>query len=142
LVGVAAVGVYFLVAVALVRPLGMLGLVLANSAQFAAHAGVMWALARRGFDVGDRALARTATRCVVAALGTAAATFISWRALLVLLPGPAGETAQVVREVVLVAMPVTVGGLVYVLALHALRVEELALLRRALLGRVLPRFAG
>ncbi len=142
LVGVAAVGVYFLVAVSLVRPFGMLGLVLANSAQFAAHAAVMWVLARRGFGVGDAALARSATRCALAALGSAVTSFVSWWVLLTLIPEPSGDTAGVVREMALVAIPITLGGLVYVVALHTLRVEEMALLRRGLLRRVLPRFVG
>src|SRR6185312_2825922 len=44
IVGVLAVGVYFVFALSLVSPLGMTGLVLANSAQFTFHALAMWFL--------------------------------------------------------------------------------------------------
>jgi putative peptidoglycan lipid II flippase len=56
LVAFAGVGVYVLVALALIRPLGMIGLVLANSAQLTGHALIMLWLTRTrlgGFGAGD-----------------------------------------------------------------------------------------
>ncbi len=49
LVALIAVNVYLVVAFAPDSSLGMLGLVLAKLAQFAAHAAIMWTLARRAF---------------------------------------------------------------------------------------------
>ena len=87
-------------------------------------------------------MTRSASRCSVAALGTAAIAFLCWRVLLALGLEPSREAAGVVWELMLVGIPVTLGGVFYVVALHALGVEEMALLRRALLSRVLPRVAG
>lgn len=86
LVGLLAVGVYGGVAFAVVRPLGMLGLVLAklglvlaNSAQVAAHAVVMWLLVRRvGGPVGWGELGRLARRRGAAASAAALLTFTTW----------------------------------------------------------------
>jgi putative peptidoglycan lipid II flippase len=142
LVGIVAVGIYFLVAVSLVRPFGMLGLVLANSAQFVAHTVIMVVLARRAFGgVGDDHLRRVLIRCAAAGLGTALLSLLTWRVLDAGLPAASTGWLLIARELALVALPVAAGGLLYLAALHRLRVEELTALRRATLGRVLPRFA-
>jgi putative peptidoglycan lipid II flippase len=133
LVGILAVGVYLVVALALVRPMGMLGLVLANSAQWIAHALVMWWLARRRFGaVGDAALRRTATISVGASLATALVVLVLWGGFAAFLPTGLPSLA---REALLVAVPVAAGAAVYVAALAACRVDELAALRRAVLAR-------
>jgi len=143
LVGLLAVGVYFAVAFGLVGPLGMLGLVLANSAQFAAHLAVLWLLAGRLFgSVGTPALSSVVGRCGIAAVGMAALALASWGALAAGLPAATEGWSRLARELGLVAVPVGLGATVYLVALHVWRVEELAVLRRAILGRVAPRLVG
>jgi putative peptidoglycan lipid II flippase len=132
LVGVLAVGIYLLVALPLVRPLGMLGLVLANSAQWTVHALVMWWLARRRFGrVGDDGLIRTTRRTGIAAAVTALAAFLCWAALATVLP--AGDSVGV--ELLVVAAPAILGVLVYVGMLSRLHVEEYGALRATLQSR-------
>src|SRR5215216_190704 len=110
LVGLGAIGVYFLVAVTLVDSLGMLGLVLANSAQFVVHAAVMYWLARRAFGgVGGPWLRRVAVPCLGAGVGMAVLCLLSWRALATLLPDSGSAAAHLAREAVLVGVPVAVG---------------------------------
>jgi putative peptidoglycan lipid II flippase len=142
IVGVLAVGVYFTVALSLVDALGMLGLVLANSAQFTAHLVVMLWLARRGFgfDAAGR-LGGTLARCFAAGIATAAVALLAWLTLRAMVPSGTGWL-DIGRELLLLAAPVAAGGLVYAAILHRLRVEEFVTLRRAVLGRLLPRFGN
>jgi putative peptidoglycan lipid II flippase len=143
IVGLGAIGVYFAVALALANSLGMLGLVLANSAQFVAHALVMFWLADRAFGPVDGAdLRRVASICVGAGIGMAVLCFGTWLVLEEALPGGQSTAAHLVRECVLVALPATIGGMAYVGALHRMRVEEIGMLRRAVFGRVVPRWTG
>jgi len=136
IVGVFAIGVYFLVALTLVHRLGMLGLVLANSAQFAAHALVMWILAGRALgQLGSPALWVTVRGCVGAALTMAGLVLLIWRALDATLPAGTSPWLQAGREFLLVAVPVAAGAGWYAGALHLLHVEEIGTLRRALLAR-------
>lgn len=134
LVGVMAVGVYLVVALALVDALGMLGLVLANSAQWGAHALVMWWLGRRRFGgLGDASLRRT-TRLVGAASALSAlVALMAWLGLDVVLPTGAGS---LVREGLLVAVPVGAAAGLYALMLVWLKVEEIAVLGRAVRTRL------
>jgi putative peptidoglycan lipid II flippase len=72
LVGVAATGVYLLVALSLIGRLGMAGLVIANSAQWIAHAAIMlWLLRRTMGGWGElhwgRTLGGTALACALMA---------------------------------------------------------------------------
>jgi putative peptidoglycan lipid II flippase len=143
LVGIGAIGVYFAVALALVDALGMLGLVLANSAQFVAHALVMYWLARQAFGaVGGSWLRRVAIPCLGAGLGMAVLSLGMWVALENLLPEGDSAAAHLVREGMLVVVPVTMGGLVYVTVLHRWGLEEMAVLRRAVVAKVAPRLAS
>lgn len=74
LVGVAATGVYLLVALPLVRPLGMVGLVLANSAQWLAHAAIMVVLTWRALGgLRNLGIMRTTWQTAIACAGMAAA---------------------------------------------------------------------
>ncbi|MEA2527250.1 MAG: putative peptidoglycan lipid flippase [Thermomicrobiales bacterium] len=143
LVGLGAIAVYFAVALALVNSLGMLGLVLANSAQFVVHAVVMYWLARRSFGpAGGDDLRRVAIRCLGAGAGMSILCLGVWQALAVALPDAGSTTGYLAREGILVALPVAAGGVVYVGALHRWRLEEIAVLRRAILRKVAPRWAG
>ncbi len=67
LVGVLGVFVYLAVALTLIGPLGMIGLVLANSVQLSSHAMVMLFLAHRHFDgLRGQRLAQTVLKVVAA----------------------------------------------------------------------------
>ena len=146
IVGAFAIGVYFLFALALIRPFGMAGLVAANSAQFIFHTVVMvWLLrrllaragpARAAFD--PRGLARTLR---AAALGSAVLAALAggaaW-AMTLGLPTPGGSVARLAREFAIVGAPATLGALAYVTVLLRLRVDEMQLLWgrvRGMMGR-------
>ncbi|MGH2561121.1 MAG: murein biosynthesis integral membrane protein MurJ [Thermomicrobiales bacterium] len=141
-VGILAVLVYFVVAFSLVDWLGMVGLVIANSAQFAAHVAVMFWLARRTFGWATSAqLRRTVGSCLIGGIGCALAALTLWLALRAGIPRTDGWR-EIGREFVLLGLPIAAGSTVYIAVLHHRGVEELATLRRAILGRVLPRFAA
>lgn len=125
LVGVLGVGVYLLVALPLVRPLGYLGLVLASSMQLAAHALIMLLLLQwrlRGLDVGD--LLDVGLRATGAALLMGLAVW----GVLALTQGDAltalASLPPLLREGLGVALPAVVGVAVYAIATLALRVDE------------------
>jgi putative peptidoglycan lipid II flippase len=137
LVGLGAIGVYFVVALSLTNWLGMLGLVIANSAQFVVHALVMFWLARKEFgEVGGLRLQQIVVRCFGAGLGMAAVCLAVWLGLAAGLPNSESTIIQLMREAILVGLPVVVGGVVYLVALHRLRVDEVDVLRRAVVGRI------
>ncbi len=128
LVGVLSVGVYFLVALALVRSLGMLGLVLGNTAQFVAHTLVMWWVLRRWLGrVGDGTVARTMRASALAAtlmalvVGSLAIVASQWQA---------PEASGVAWRLLVVGVNVVVGAACYAVLMRLFRVEEfLALIR-------------
>ncbi len=143
LVGIGAIGVYFVVALALVNSLGMLGLVLANSAQFVAHALVTYWLARQAFGaVGGSWLRRVGIPCLGAGIGMAVLCLAIWVALENMLPEGDSAVTHLARELVLVGVPVAVGGAVYVAVLHRRGLEEIAVLRQAIVAKVAPRLAS
>jgi putative peptidoglycan lipid II flippase len=119
LVGIVAVAVYLAVALLLIQPLGMAGLVLANSAQFTAHALVMAWLARRSLgNLGGHGL----RRALLAAFGAGLPmTALAYGLALALAPAPgiAGEMARVV-------LPAAAGGALYLWLLNRLGVRDLA----------------
>jgi putative peptidoglycan lipid II flippase len=141
LVGVLAVAVYFAVALPLVAPLGMLGLVLANSAQFIAHTVIIYWLARRAFGwTGTPRLRHLIPRCAAAGAAMAAVVLLVWYGLDSLLPGAEG-IGNVIRETALVAVPVLLGGMLYLALVARTSARELELLRTAVverLGGLLP----
>jgi len=118
LVGVLAVLVYLVVALALIQPLGMLGLVLANSAQWISHALVLlWLMNRRVQGVVDRDLAGFLARVLGAALlmGAACQLFLAMAL-------PLATTG--LRVALLVVAGVGLGAAVYAAAVAVLRVRE------------------
>jgi putative peptidoglycan lipid II flippase len=134
LVGVASVGVYFLVALALVRPLGMLGLVLGNTAQFIAHALVMWWVLRRWLGrVGDGTVRRTLGASAFAALVMAALV-----GSLALLAGrwQAPEASGLAWRTLLVGAGFGTGAVIYALLMQLLRVEEFLAFTRLVRARL------
>jgi putative peptidoglycan lipid II flippase len=144
IVGVLAVGVYFLFALSLIGPLGMPGLVLANSAQFTFHAIVMWFLLRRALgNVGDATVGRTLRRALAVGGIMAGVAFGATEVLQRMPTSPAGAAASLVDLVTLlleVAVPIGIGVLVYAAGLRALGVDEVQALQRSIIRRV-TRFA-
>ncbi len=69
-VGVLAIGLYLVVALLLIGPLGMAGLVIANSAQWLSHAIVLFVLLWRAMGgLGDLRLAKTVGQTIAATAG-------------------------------------------------------------------------
>lgn len=142
LVGLLAVGVYLVVAFSLVNALGMLGLVLANSAQFTVHALVMiWCANRRFGPMRNLLVTPSAISCLYGALAASAVAFTFWIGLDQTWSSRTGPI-DVIREMTVAGLPIAVGGLVYLGILHRRQVQELDDLRRATLGRAWPRFAN
>lgn len=136
-VGVASVGIYFLMALSLVQPLGMLGLVLANSAQWIGHALIMWWVVRRRLGPEVDPLVRRTAGIVLLASGIAAGVaFGLWLGLDRVLPEAGFETIRLLREIGVVGVPIAAAGAVYVSILLARQVEEMRMLLRATVGRV------
>jgi putative peptidoglycan lipid II flippase len=131
LVGILGVAVYLVAALLLILPLGMLGLVLANSIQLTSHALVMLYLAHRHFDgLRNQALGRTALQVVIASLVTGAVVYAG-------MPGLARVAAysSVWSELVLVGGAAVLGLLAYGLMIWILRVEDVAFLKDLVLAR-------
>ncbi len=129
-VGVMAIFVYLAVALTLIRPLGMLGLVLANAAQTVSHALVLlWLLNRVVRGAVDRELAIFSMRVLAAALamGLACQLFLAFA-------GPLAPSGP--RVALLVMVGAGLGAVVYAAAAMALRVREARDLWRLLLGRL------
>ena len=121
IVGALSVGVLLGVSFALIAPFGVLGLVLANSAQFAFHAVVMYVLARRTiptFRTDD--LWQTAVRAGAAALAMAALVVIT----VLSITQAIGERTFVHQAAIVVA-GIMVGAVAYLLAVWLLRIEEI-----------------
>ncbi len=130
-VGAVAVGIYLAVALPLVRVLGMLALVLANSVQWVGHALIMLWLTRRA--VGAQVLAGLvpmAGRTAVASLlmGVAVAATLVWLEGMVV--------AGLVGRLVAVAVPALVGVGVYALLAALLGLEEARAVAHLLAGRL------
>jgi putative peptidoglycan lipid II flippase len=141
IVGVLAVGVYLLVALSLVHPLGVAGLVLANSAQFTFHAIVMWFLLGRALgQVGDRTVIRTLrTALTVGAVMAAAAYALVVGLQSVLHPGQ--NIPGLAERLALVVLPMGLGAIIYTGGLHLLGIEEIRDIQRGITRR-LGRLAG
>ncbi|MCM8748712.1 murein biosynthesis integral membrane protein MurJ [Thermomicrobiaceae bacterium CFH 74404] len=133
LVGVFSVVVYFVVALSLVRPLGMLGLVLGNSAQFIVHALVMWLLLRRALGrVGDSTVGPTLRSALLAGGAMALIVLLITQGLVGIRPP---EEAGLSWRLLQVAIPVAGGAAVYWAGLRLLGVEEARLLWQAARAR-------
>jgi len=126
LVGVLSVGVYLIVALLLLQPLGMLGLVLADSAKHVAHAVVMLFLTRRySGKLAGLHLGQTTAKALLAS-GVMAATMalaLAGIAYLSTLFQPTG----LIEELILVGVPASLGLLAYVGMAAGLRLEEVTL---------------
>lgn len=128
LVGVCSVGVYLAVALLLVRPWGMLGLVLADSAKHLGHAAMMLYLTwRQSGKLADLRLGPSALKALLASGAMAGAMLlVLWGADRLFGVWPVSEW---VEELATVGGAAGVGLLVYLGLSVLLRVEELTLLR-------------
>lgn len=125
LVGVAGVGLYLLVALAvsLIRPLTLFDLVIANDAQLAAHALVMLALFRRrlgGFE--DGSVWWTLAKATLAAAGMTFASALASYGL-----GLAGMGDGALRRILAVAAPGLAGVASYFFLAARLNISEVRL---------------
>ena len=125
LVGILSVGVYLVVALVLIKPLGMLGLVLADSAKHISHATVMLILTwRRIGNMSDQRLGQTAGKALLASGVMAGLIALALGATLrfsglVGLPG----------QLLIVLVPAGIGALAYLALASVLRIEEVSRLR-------------
>ncbi len=130
-VGVLGVFVYIVVALTLIAPLGMIGLVLANSVQLSSHALVMLFLVHRHFDgVRGQGLVRTLLKVLVASGATGFIVYLTAQ-----LAGPVAP-ASLWGEVLIVGGAGALGLGIYALLVWLLRVEEAALILELGLSRL------
>jgi peptidoglycan biosynthesis protein MviN/MurJ (putative lipid II flippase) len=132
LVGVFSVAVYLVVALLLIRPLGMLGLVLADSAKHFGHAMTMLYLTQRRIGgLASLRLGTTAVKALVAA-GAMAGVILLGLAGTVQWLAPAGLGGKLLA----VLIPGTLGILVYLGLVTLLRLKEVATVGHLLLQRL------
>jgi putative peptidoglycan lipid II flippase len=118
-VGVAGVAVYLVVALALIGPLGMPGLVIANSVQLIFHATVMAVLLHmrvKGLDWNS--IGASLWKCVAAAL-------ICWIVASAALKASAGLPDSLATRIVVTLGPGALAIAAYVATAAMLRVQEL-----------------
>lgn len=132
LVGVLSVFIYLGVAVSLMAPLGMIGLVLANSVQLSSHALMMLFLAHRRFDgLQGQGLERTFWKVVLASASMGFGVHLALMRLL----GFVG-TASLWGELLVVGVAGALGLLGYALLVWLLRMEEINQIRQLALSRL------
>jgi putative peptidoglycan lipid II flippase len=130
-VGVISIGFYFVTALLLKDRIGFLGLVLADSVKQAAHALIMTALLQRspGRLDGQRILRTLGLGGVAAVLMAALAAVLAG----IITPlAPDGKLGAAI----IVGVAGGISGLFYILALRALRVEEVTHLVNRVAGKV------
>jgi putative peptidoglycan lipid II flippase len=117
IVAVIGVAAYLLVALTLIQPFGMLGLVLANSAQLTVHAVVMVYLAHvRLGGLGGNGLGATLLKV--------SATTAAMGLVLMIIPASSFDQADLGFRLARVFIPAFAGILVYFSGLKLLRVQE------------------
>lgn len=136
IVGIIAVVIYLIVGPTLAFALGWgyLGLVMANSAQLAAHALIMLVLFRRRFgSLGGFGVLRATGQALLGSLPLAGLSWVALRVLEPILPH------GFIGEVALVTLCGGAGAVGYAIAMRALHMEEWEMLQRALVGRWRPK---
>jgi putative peptidoglycan lipid II flippase len=124
LVGVLSVGVYLAVALPLVGPMGMLGLVLADSVKHFGHAVVMLFLTRRRIGgLKDLELGQTAIKSLLASAVMAGLMVLALATTDRLL-----DSDSLPSQILVVGLVGGVGLLSYLIAVLVLRVNEIQLL--------------
>jgi putative peptidoglycan lipid II flippase len=134
MVGILGVGFYLVVALATVRSLGMIGLILANGAQLAGHAGVMlWLFQRQVGSLLRRGIGWTLLQCGAASAAMAAGVCAVEWGIGVLIPA-----AGIGRWAATVAAGGIVGATIYVGLCALMRVNEIEL-AKTFLGQLVRR---
>jgi putative peptidoglycan lipid II flippase len=132
LVGVLSVGVYLVAALALMGPLGFLGLVLADSIKHISHATIMLYLTRRKLGgLADMRLGQAAAKALAASGG-----MVGIMALVLLALSRFWGPSGLIAALVTVGVSAIVGFLTYLGLVLLLGVEEVDLLRNALRNRL------
>ncbi|MDY7039935.1 MAG: murein biosynthesis integral membrane protein MurJ [Chloroflexota bacterium] len=132
LVGVLGVGIYLIVALALIRPLGMVGLILANGAQLSGHAAVMLALFwRRVGSLRGHGLELTLLKTILASAVMGGLAALVLRGLNGVVDGQ-----TLLGRLILVTGAGGVGLAVYLGLCALLRVREIGLLFRVVVQRL------
>jgi peptidoglycan biosynthesis protein MviN/MurJ (putative lipid II flippase) len=122
------------VALSLLRPLGMLGLVLADSAKHVSHALTMLVLTRR--RIGSLADMRLGQTVVKASLAAAAMAGVIYLASVVIQPWT--DTQALADRLIALVVPGGLGTVAFLGMAAVLRIEEMGLLR-SLVRERLPR---
>jgi len=132
LVGLAGVVVYLAVALPLLKPLGMPGLALANSAQWIAHMLIMLFLLRRVLGgMGGLGLGSTLIKAFAAA-GVTALTILAVSSTL----GSMISTTAVAGLAAYVVILAGIGSLAYLASMYVLEVSELRILWRIAMAKL------
>ncbi len=125
LVAFAGVAIYVVVALTLVQSLGMIGLVIANSAQLAGHAVIMlWLTQTRLGGLARQGVVALFAKTLLASAATGAVAFVAVGAL---------ENSAHLWQVV---APTAAAGAVYIVLLRLLRVHEAERAWQIVLARV------
>jgi putative peptidoglycan lipid II flippase len=131
LVGILGVVIYVVAALLLIEPLGMLGLVLANSIQLTSHALVMLYLAHRRFDaLREQDLGKTALKVVLASVVIGAVVWVGMPELTRF-----AALSSVWGELLVVAGGAAIGVVTYGVMVWLLRVEDLTTLKELVSAR-------
>jgi putative peptidoglycan lipid II flippase len=128
LVGVVSVGVYLVVALTLLQPMGMLGLVLADSAKHMSHALIMLVVTWRSTGgLADLGLVRTTGKALLASGVMAGLMALVSRGLMSL--SRISSAGSLLGEFLLVGVTAAVGIVVYLGLATLLRIEEVSMVR-------------
>jgi putative peptidoglycan lipid II flippase len=134
LVGVLGVVVYLVVALSLIRTLGMIGLILANSAQLTVHALTMLVLLQRRLGgLGGHGIMRLAFKTLLASLVMGGITYLALRGLQTVF-----DVNTLVGKLVVVGGAGGVGLATYLGMIALLRVEEARLVGGMIWRKVRP----
>ena len=134
LVGVLGVVVYLIVALSLIRPLGMIGLILANSAQLTIHALTMLVLIQRRMGgLGGHGIMALAFKTLLAALVMGGVVYLTLSGLQRVL-----DANTLVSKLVIVGGAGGVGLVTYLGMIAILRVEEARLVGEMIWRKVRP----
>jgi putative peptidoglycan lipid II flippase len=134
LVGVLGVVVYLIVALSLIRPLGMIGLILANSTQLTVHALTMLDLLQRRMGELDRyGITPLAIKTLFASLVMGGVTYLALRGL-----QGALDANTLLSKLVIVGGAGGVGLVTYLGMITLLRVEEARLVGEMIWRKVRP----
>lgn len=134
LVGVLGVVVYLILALSLIRPLGMIGLILANSAQLTIHALAMLALLQRRMGgLGGHGITALALKTLFASLVMGGMTYLALSGLQRVL-----DANTLLGKFVIVSGAGGLGLATYLGMMVLLRVEEARLVGEMIWRKVRP----